>query len=1138
MWDPSDSNLIGNVALETEERERLRQFAIKFLSTLSRSLCMEESSGCVGMKRSFDELRDQLSESNTQLGAIIRKARRVLGEDNDSYLQSGISLLWTGDEKDTTSEQLDMENPLYPSSLEHAGNNSQRLSVDALALSLVRKRKDELENRLYQVRRQLDRKFTHTLSYLLSMPEVYIYAREETVKHKHDLARAFLERMLEHVDNEAPTSLLGDLDKLKVDDPSEDDLKTQGINALNGLQNNMKTLSNNYGKVYEYILSAIYKVVASPAASPSNDIPKLDLETLKQLLQVLMPLLETDDTQELGRINTRMVDMMLRDSTGNPSQFRVANFVQSTPLDADNTPLELPLYGNLLILQELKRSWKEILDATKDSPQDVFAEQFRAKNLQSAFVPPVVDQEYTDGDNYLTKPIFWPYKMRSLAPAQLTDEKLAPVYTCATRRLFCTPGPMQNVSYGPKGSKTFDGVFHWYTLPCGLKEEPNGLDALADRVHIPTDLTNINELTRGPGLLEATHLDRFTPSLRSKVVEYGLYYTPILADEKAANLHMSKVYWMQLRQDGVQGGTPTPFDTPFSTEAQHRGLCRAAVLGAMSSGALRTYAFSPKVDAMPLRLAALFKLHQLGPLHVSRREFNGQQDSLDNDYTASCFYQRAKKELLTPILPCYLKNGENGMKTYLQTQLAKKKYVGENVYEMFEAQNPSNNVGVIATSYDNIKGAVFNHQALKLAQYTDIQVPRTSSSEQEVQIQNMNLRNSGYTGEVEKQYFHLDFMCRRLGIEESDYSNYYDDGRLLLKQFHTAIGEGYSLLDTYRRHQESIAVLEKMLDESGRQKPEGDDSSSSRRPDVGIVDAIERGRRSAVWTDALRELSVSGDKLFIFLKTLAGLLHDDVTNIIKMEDRSMERAQQLRSEQRREALRSTLSFGQRAMDTLIQSVFKQSSFRIDVDGTRDGGEVGKEAAQELVVVSDEAVEQIRRLASGTSNTSFFEAQTQLSNFLEQRKGHPIRLVELVHGLRVIINGQMKSSLEMADQIDVHDERGALDFLAQPRNSMIIRLRNETFAAIRQAYDALVTEMRARRQTFLIPSAYNCIEGRSRALCDQFAALAAYFMSQSRLFSSSASVYVSQTSANSNALMLRVALTKTVLRAVEFSKGRY
>lgn len=254
----------------------------------------------------------------------------------------------------------------------------------------------------------------------------------------------------------------------------------------------------------------------------------------------------------------------------------------------------------------------------------------------------------------------------------------------------------------------------------------------------------------------------------------------------------------------------------------------------------------------------------------------------------------------------------------------------------------------------------------------------------------------------------------------------------------------------------------------------------------------------------------------------------------------MEQAQRVRAEQRREALRATMSFSQRSMDALMGAIFRQSNFRLDVDASQDGSDQAKNMTGELVVVSEETVERIRKLANDTNNRSFFEVQTQLTSFLEKNKGVSMPLQSLIQGVRSVIRTQLTESLEMANRIDVHDERGAMDFLAQPRNSLIIRLKNETFAAIRQAYDALEVEMIAQGYRLMLGSVtvYACVEGKSRRLCDQFAALSAYFMSQSRLFSSSASVYVSTQSASSNALMLRVALQKCVLRAVEYHRGQY
>ena len=253
----------------------------------------------------------------------------------------------------------------------------------------------------------------------------------------------------------------------------------------------------------------------------------------------------------------------------------------------------------------------------------------------------------------------------------------------------------------------------------------------------------------------------------------------------------------------------------------------------------------------------------------------------------------------------------------------------------------------------------------------------------------------------------------------------------------------------------------------------------------------------------------------------------------------MESAQRMMNEQRREAARSSVQFGQRVLDILITSVFKSSSFRIAVDDSVDPAEVGRETAKTLKVVGDDAVEQLRRLSEAAgSQSNLFEAHVQLQQFVQARRGSPLELAQLVEGVRSIVDSQLKSNLRMIESVSHSDERGALDFLAQPRNSLIIRLRNETFASIRSAYDDLVVEMKSLGHRTRTPSPYDCVEGRSRALTDQFAALAAYKLASSRMLSSSASVYVGAVPASVNMTMLRIALRKTAMRAVEFSQGRF
>lgn len=297
------------------------------------------------------------------------------------------------------------------------------------------------------------------------------------------------------------------------------------------------------------------------------------------------------------------------------------------------------------------------------------------------------------------------------------------------------------------------------------------------------------------------------------------------------------------------------------------------------------------------------------------------------------------------------------------------------------------------------------------------------------------------------------------------------------------------------------------------------------------VDVDERTKRAAIWEDSLRELAISGDRLYTFLRTMAGVLHEDVQSIIQLEDRSMEQAQRLQREQRRDALREVNAFSQRVVDNVLGQVFRSSKLKVDLGGLHGSPEDAVEGvANSLVVVSDESIQRVQELATGSSGMGFLEANEQLRTYLQQRKAAPVTLRQLVDDLKLILDDHRRHVLTT---LRVHQEEGArasMEYLAEPRNSLVIRLRNETFAAIRTAYDLLVVEMRGRGASGMIPRAYDCIEGPNRLLTDQFAQLCAYQLSHSRIFSSSSSVYVGLTPAKVNMSQLRIALEKTVRRA--------
>ena len=319
-------------------------------------------------------------------------------------------------------------------------------------------------------------------------------------------------------------------------------------------------------------------------------------------------------------------------------------------------------------------------------------------------------------------------------------------------------------------------------------------------------------------------------------------------------------------------------------------------------------------------------------------------------------------------------------------------------------------------------------------------------------------------------------------------------------------------------------------------------ASKSDESELPLIDRDERDRRGAIWEDALRELAISGDRLHSFLKVMAGTLHQEVTDIVKLEDRSMENNQRAFRDERRKALQDITSFSQRVVDTVLGSVFKQSKLRVDIDpgsepATEDAKQKANEVASSLVVVSDEGIERVNDLASGSSGLGFIEAGAQLQNYLQDRRGSPMQLKTLVADLRGILDSHRTFVLQSLQSTQDTSVRASMEFLAEPRNSLIIRLRNETYAAIRKAFDLLVVEMRAEGWAdHQMPKAFDCIEGSNSQLTNQFAQLAAYQLSHSRVFGSSSAIYIDTKTAKMNLHMLRIALQRTVRRAYEVKNG--
>lgn len=1174
----------GSFQKNVRQLESVRTFAIDFMRTLSSTFCMNECSDAkneinemktemstlvAGLKRSRDEEPKHIPMAVSE---AVRQARTIIGRNNDIYLQVGISMLWTGDAGDQEkfdTDAVDDSNTLFPSSIKSYGQ-MQQLSVDATALSLLRGRKEALEMRQRNLIDELQHTLFPLLAYLLSIPSLKSYAFAEFEEIRIKIEANVLKREI-------------------------DSTVTEQLRYTTKLWTEIDSLDTNTAPLYDGIKNLLQTRLNG--AKSSAKFRELMGECVT-LIDILLRLLQTEETQPFGALNMAIVNTCLCDAAANRTQFTPTTLLAMQLSDA-LTPAESRLYHAALnvnkdLVEQIESMTLNFEASDGTRPPSLFSPL--AKSEASA--PMSID----------LRPPFSPLKIAEKY-STLTALQMMPVYTCATRQLFCTPSPTQTCN---------DQPFRWYNLPMGSEIERSRM-----RIEAEDDVWRVwdqavfqpskaEERLIANALPQETIVSNFTPTLRYKVVGSEILQTSVVNTNQGVyvdynsfkSLPTTSAQWMPLHDESVYDKTPDVDVNQFSLSALSRSACRAAVLGALVVGAEK-YAESmlkkPKANATEKKAAdgpaqtadaegeaaleltsqdtsikrfvALVKLHQLGPLLYTRTSKDSNQWNQWNtsNYLATLNVESTNDStyMQAPLPPLYIDKSIVTSKPGTdETSLFTFKFESY----VFNEQDATRPVGTEAVK-------VLPLQKLQQESKKEFYITKlwTSIDQDEFKyesgeqlnppiIKPMELQDT--TNPLSKQHNFLSSLRtmlqgrpynRSIGNETLDES-YADDGRPLLRLFHHTLMANRTLLHQCQRHNESIELFSDMLNRTY----DGEDAQRSARrgnpdnpnnPDEsfyqgsaaleaqrqrGVPDAVERGRREAVWKDALRELTVSGDRLFVFLKTLAGLLHDDVQNIIKMEDRSMEQAQRVRAEQRREALRATMSFSQRSMDALMGAIFRQSNFRLDVDASQDGSDQAKNMTGELVVVSEETVERIRKLANDTNNRSFFEVQTQLTSFLEKNKGVSMPLQSLIQGVRSVIRTQLTESLEMANRIDVHDERGAMDFLAQPRNSLIIRLKNETFAAIRQAYDALEVEMIAQGYRLMLGSVtvYACVEGKSRRLCDQFAALSAYFMSQSRLFSSSASVYVSTQSASSNALMLRVALQKCVLRAVEYHRGQY
>lgn len=283
-----------------------------------------------------------------------------------------------------------------------------------------------------------------------------------------------------------------------------------------------------------------------------------------------------------------------------------------------------------------------------------------------------------------------------------------------------------------------------------------------------------------------------------------------------------------------------------------------------------------------------------------------------------------------------------------------------------------------------------------------------------------------------------------------------------------------------------------------------------------VEGSTPRVQRSSLWSDALREISISNDRLYIFLRTLAGTLHESVEAVIEVSDASMQAEVERDRKARDDVMRRANEFA----NAIIKNVFETALRSAKLDFGLDGDQV--------MVSSSTAVDSVRRLAEGESGMSYFEAANSLQQALDGKEAHS--LSSLIENVSVVLRRMRDVQLSALDDTSGDSGRASMSYLSSPRNSFTVRLKAEASAAIRTAWSTFCVEY--ANYGSVRPTAYEVIEGPDAVLRTTFATYCAYTMAHSRIFASSSAIYVSRNSASQNMSMLRVTLVKLCRRAQE------
>ena len=272
-------------------------------------------------------------------------------------------------------------------------------------------------------------------------------------------------------------------------------------------------------------------------------------------------------------------------------------------------------------------------------------------------------------------------------------------------------------------------------------------------------------------------------------------------------------------------------------------------------------------------------------------------------------------------------------------------------------------------------------------------------------------------------------------------------------------------------------------------------------------------QRSGVWNDFLRDAAINTDRVWAFVRNLSGLMGEDATTLVLAADETATAAAREQQKLQQEASERATALQSKLVEALVASLIKDNKLQLDLQKTAD--------ATQLVVLNADRAKELNDLASGTSGRPFFEANVALRDLTARSEGVEKPLGELVENIKKI-TATLKSALVVEAG---GSPQTSIAELERPRNSHVVRLRDDAVAAIRAGYDKFLVEsaLRGIRPLRL----FELVEGCDPVLSMRFAEFCGFILVQNRSSTGVSALYASRTQLATNSQQAFVALHRAL-----------